>query len=126
MPNRTAYNEDHELFRDSVRKFFERELLPHAERWEAQGTVDRSFWLAAGAAGLLCPTVPEEYGGLGLDFRFNAIVDEEIANAGVVVSLALQSDIIADYFISYGSEALKRQWLPKMVSGEAVAAIAMT
>jgi len=126
MQNRTAYNEDHELFRDNVRKFFERELLPHAERWEAQGTVDRSFWLAAGEAGLLCPTVPEEYGGLGLDFRYNAIIDEEIARSGITVSLALQSDIIVDYVISYASEELKRQWLPGMISGETVAAIAMT
>lgn len=126
MMKRMAYDETHEAFRDSVRRFLQREMLPNIERWEEQGMADRSFWLAAGAAGLLCPTVPEEYGGPGLDYLYNAIVVEEIANTGHVLSLPLQSDILCDYFVSYAPEEMKRQWLPKMVSGEAVAAIAMS
>jgi alkylation response protein AidB-like acyl-CoA dehydrogenase len=126
MSKRIAYDEHHEIFRDAVRKFLQRELLPNAEKWEAQGVIDRSFWLAAGQAGLLCPTVPEEYGGLGLDFRYNAIVDEEIGRAGFSISLPLQSDIVVDYFISYASEQIKRVWLSRLVSGEAISAIAMS
>ena len=126
MSMRLAYDDTHETFRDSVRRFLEREMLPHIARWEEQGHPDPSFWLAAGAAGLLCPSVPEEYGGPGLDFRYNAIVDEEIARTGYVITLALQSDLLCDYLLSYAPEALKAQWLPKMVNGEALAAIAMS
>lgn len=126
MNVRMAYDETHEMFRDSVRRFLEREMLPHVARWEDQGYPDASFWRAAGAAGLLCPSVPEEYGGQGLDFRFNAIVDEELARTGYVITLALQSDLLCDYLLSYAPEPLKQAWLPKMVSGEALAAIAMS
>ncbi|MCR5873449.1 acyl-CoA dehydrogenase family protein [Phenylobacterium sp. J426] len=123
---RTIYDEDLNVFRDQVRKFFERELHPHLDRWEAEGIVDRQFWRACGEAGLLCPTVDPEYGGLGLDFRYNAVIDEELAYAGSSAGITLQSDIVADYIENYGSEEQKREWLPKMVSGEAITAIAMT
>ena len=123
---RSAYEEEHELFRDSVRKFIGKEVAPHQDRWERDGIVERSFWLAAGEAGLLCPGVSPEYGGLGLDFRYNAVVDEELAYQGSTTGIALQSDITAGYIDNYGSEEQKRQWLPKMVSGEAITAIAMT
>ncbi|MGD8326730.1 MAG: acyl-CoA dehydrogenase family protein [Sphingomonadales bacterium] len=124
---RAIYNDDHEMFRDSVKKFYERELHPKKAKWEEDGIVDREFWLRAGEAGLLCPTVPEEYGGPGLDFRFNAIVDEELAHAGTAgPGFGVHSDIVADYIIAYGSEEQKKQWLPKMVSGEAIGAIAMS
>ncbi|MDQ3140189.1 MAG: acyl-CoA dehydrogenase family protein [Pseudomonadota bacterium] len=123
---RTAFNADHEAFHDSVRKFFERELTPHLERWEEEGIVDRAFWNKCGDAGLLCPTVPEAYGGLGLDFGYNAVIDEELAYAGSTAGITLHSDIVADYIVEYGSEALKAHWLPRMVSGETVTAIAMT
>jgi alkylation response protein AidB-like acyl-CoA dehydrogenase len=72
MSRRFALSDDHHAFRDQVRRFLERELLPHMDRWEEEGIVDRAFWTKAGEAGLLCPTVPEEYGGPGLDFGFNA------------------------------------------------------
>ena len=78
LARRSAYSDDHDLFRDQVRKFFDRELIPHLERWEAQGEIDREFWRKAGEAGLLCATVPEAYGGLGLDFGYNAVIDEEL------------------------------------------------
>ncbi|MGP1282186.1 MAG: acyl-CoA dehydrogenase family protein [Parasphingopyxis sp.] len=124
--NRTAYDESHELFRDQVRKFFDKELHPNLDRWEKEEIVDRDFWSACGEAGLLCPTMPEEYGGLGLDFGYNAVIDEELAYAGSSAGITLQSDITADYFLAYGSEEQKRHWIPKLVSGEAVSAIAMT
>jgi alkylation response protein AidB-like acyl-CoA dehydrogenase len=123
---RTAYNEDHEMFRDTVRKLFERELIPNLQRFEEAGIVDRKFWLACGEAGLLCPTVAEEYGGLGLDFGYNAVIDEELGYAGSVAGITLQSDIVAEYIEVYGSEEQKLKYLPKMVTGECITAIAMT
>ncbi|MDP8912225.1 MAG: acyl-CoA dehydrogenase family protein [Pseudomonadota bacterium] len=123
---RTCFTEDHQLFRSQVRKFFDRELTPHLERWERAGIVDRDFWNKCGEAGLLCPTVPEEYGGVGLDFGYNAVINEELAYAGSTAGITLHSDIVVDYIIAYGSEEQKRHWLPRMVSGETPTAIAMT
>jgi acyl-CoA dehydrogenase len=126
LSRRTAFSDEHHLFRDQVRRFFERELLPHMDRWEEEGIIDRGFWTKAGEAGLLCPTVPEEYGGPGLDFGFNAVIDEELGYAGSTAGITLHSDIVADYIVAYGSEEQKRHWLPRMVSGETATAIAMT
>jgi acyl-CoA dehydrogenase len=124
---RTAYTSDHEIFRGSVRKFLEREFLPHFDRWEADGIIDRSFWRACGDAGFLCPTVPEELGGLGLDFLYNAIIDEEIGyTAGTLSGTSLQSDIVVDYIVEYGTDAQKAAYLPGMISGDIITAIAMT
>ena len=124
--SRTAYSQDHAQFRDQVRKFLAKEVTPNADRWEEAGIVDRGAWNLAGAAGLLCPTVPEEYGGLGLDFGYNAVIDEEVAYNGATLGFSLQSDIVADYLVAYGSEEQKQHWLPRLVSGETVTAIAMT
>ena len=123
---RSAYNEDHEMFRDSVRKFFDRALYPNLDRWEEDGIVDRDFWKACGEAGVLCPQVPEEYGGLGLDYGYNAVVGEELSYAGSSAGITLQSDITVDYINNYGSDEQKRRWLPGMVSGDIISAIAMT
>jgi acyl-CoA dehydrogenase len=123
---RTAFDETHDQFREQVRKFLDRELTPHLESWEQAGITPRDFWNKCGEAGLLCPTVPEEYGGLGLDFGFNAVIDEELAYAGSTSGMTLHSDIVADYIVAYGSEEQKLHWLPRMVSGETVTAIAMT
>ena len=123
---RTAYDSDLDLFRDQVRKVFDKELYPHLDRWEEQGIVDRDFWKAYGAAGLLCPQVPVEYGGLGLDYRYNAVIGEELSYAGSSAGVTLQSDITVDYIINYGSEEQKQRLLPGMVSGEIITAIAMT
>jgi acyl-CoA dehydrogenase len=123
---RTVYDADMELFRDQVRKFYEKALIPHLDRWEEEGVIDRDFWLACGEAGILCPQVPAEYGGLGLDYRYNAIIGEELTYAGSSAGITLQSDIVVDYIINYGSEEQKKKWLPGMVSGEVITAIAMT
>jgi alkylation response protein AidB-like acyl-CoA dehydrogenase len=124
--NRTAYTAEHAQFRDTVRRFLDREINPHADRWEAEGKIDRAAWNKAGEAGLLCPTVPEEYGGLGVDFGYNAVIDEEFGYSGATAGFSLQSDIVADYIVAYGSEEQKHHWLPRMISGETVTAIAMT
>ncbi|MBK6706993.1 MAG: acyl-CoA dehydrogenase family protein [Sphingomonadales bacterium] len=125
--HRTAYNEDHEAFRSTVRQFVAKEIEPNAEKWDADGLVPRDVWPRAGELGLLCPTVPEAYGGLGLDFGYNAIINEEFGyNTDVATGFSLQTDIVANYIIQYGSEEQKKQWLPKMVSGEVITAIAMT
>lgn len=127
VPGRIAYTSDHEIFRNSVSKFLEREMIPHFDKWEENGIVDRSFWKACGEAGLLCPTVPEAYGGLGLDFRYNAIIDEEIGyTAGTLSGTSLQSDIVVDYIVDYGTEEQKHAYLPGMISGDIITAIAMT
>ncbi|HEY0013384.1 MAG TPA: acyl-CoA dehydrogenase family protein [Allosphingosinicella sp.] len=123
---RSFFTDDHHLFRDQVRRFLARELVPHLDRWEEEGIIDRGFWNKAGEAGLLCPTVPERYGGPGLDFGFNAVIDEELAYVGSTAGITLHSDIVADYIVAYGSEEQKSHWLPRMVSGETATAIAMT
>jgi acyl-CoA dehydrogenase len=123
---RTVYDQDLEMFRDQVRKFYAVHLVPNLDRWEEEKMVDRAFWLAAGEAGLLCPQVPAEYGGLGLDYRYNAVIGEELTYAGSTAGITLQSDIVVDYLINYGSDEQKQKWLPGMVSGEVVVAIAMT
>ena len=124
--SRTAYDADHEQFRDTVRKLFERDLIPNLDRYEEEGVVDRAFWRSCGEAGLLCPTVPTEHGGLGLDFGYNAVIDEELAYSGSSAGITLQSDIVADYIVNYGSPEQQAKWLPLMISGEAITAIAMT
>jgi long-chain-acyl-CoA dehydrogenase len=126
IAGRFAYNEDHEAFRQTVRSFLQKEGVPNVDEWERDRLVPKEFWRAAGEIGMLCPTVPEQYGGLGLDFGYNAIVDEEMSYNGVPAGFSLQSDIVADYIAHYGSEEQKAEWLPKMVSGETITAIAMT
>jgi long-chain-acyl-CoA dehydrogenase len=124
--DRAVYTPEHEAFRQTVRAWLQREAVPHIARWDEQGIVDKDIWVKGGEIGMLCPTVPEDYGGLGLDFGYNAIIDEEVSYAGTPLGFSLQSDIVVNYLVSYGSEEQKREWLPKMVSGKVVTAIAMT
>jgi len=126
LARRAIYAEDHEQFRQSVRRFFDREMHPNKETWDQAGKVPKAFWRKAGEAGLLCPQVPEAYGGPGGDFRFNAVVDEELGYGGTSAGFSVHSDIVAPYLMHYGSEEQKQTWLPKMVSGEVITAIAMT
>ena len=127
MIPRTLFSDEHEIFRATVGRLLDEECVPHHERWEEQGHIDREAWLKAGEQGLLCPTVPEAWGGLGTDFLYNVVVDEEIARRGLSgIGWGLHSDIVAPYIVNYGSEEMKRKYLPKMVSGEMIGAIAMT
>jgi len=123
---RTIFSDDHALFRDSVRKLFQRILLPHLDVHEQDGIVGRDFWRQCGDAGLLCPTVEPAYGGVGLDFTYNAIVQEELSYTGSHAGLMIQNDITADYIQCYGSEQQKLRYLPRMVQGDCITAIAMT
>ena len=125
--NAIAESEDLKIFRESARRFFERECVPHVERWEREGIVDREIWTKAGAAGLLCAMIPEEYGGAGGSFAHEKVLIEEMIRAGVTGwGNAVHSGIVAPYLLHYGSEEQKKKWLPKLASGEVVAAIAMT
>lgn len=126
LDRRAEQDETLTIFREATRKVFERELVPRLDEFEENHGVDRAFWQACGSAGLLCPTVPEAYGGPGLDYRYAAVVTEELSYAGSSASLPLQSDILADYFVSYGTEEQKQKYLPGMVAGTIIAAIAMT
>ena len=127
MMPRTLFTEDHEAFRATARRFFETEVAPHQEKWETQQHIDRDLWNKAGELGLLCCTMPTEFGGSGVDRLYSVILMEEQARVGDSASgFSLHSDIVANYIINFGTPAQKNQWLPKMASGEAVTAIAMT
>ncbi|MCK0165589.1 acyl-CoA dehydrogenase family protein [Marinobacter sp. S6332] len=127
MIPRTLFDADLEGFRDSVRKFLEQEAAPHHEQWEKDGHVSRELWQKAGELGFLCPTMPEEYGGAGVDFRYSAVVMEEVAKQGLSgIGWTLHSDIVAPYILNHGSEEQKKHYLPKLASGEMIGAIAMT
>jgi len=121
------YTEDHRIFRDSVKKFFAKEVIPYVEEWEEDGIVPRSAWKKMGDNGFLCMQVPEEYGGLEADFLYSVILMEELARSNHFGLLAsLHSDIVVPYILSYGSEDLKRKYLPKCMSGDTITAVAMT
>ena len=127
MFKRELFNEDHEAFRDTVRRFIAREIAPHHDQWETDGIVPRELWLRAGAAGLLCCTVPECYGGAGADYLFDVVVFEEMARSGYTgPGFMIHCDLVATYIASFGSEQQKHHWLPKMVTGEAIGSLGMT
>jgi acyl-CoA dehydrogenase len=116
-----------EMLRDTARRFFERECVPHEPRWRAQHHADRDIWAKAGAAGLLCASIPEEYGGSGGSFLHEAVIcEEQLYSMSQAFSNNVHSGIVAHYILAYGSEAQKKRWLPRMATGELVAAIAMT
>ncbi len=120
-------SEDLAIFQDAVKKFYEREFLPHNDKWIKQGMVDRDAWTKAGAAGLLCASVPEEFGGAGGTYAHEAILAEEMERVGISSwGNAVHSTICAHYFLAYGTDEQKQRWLPKMATGELVCAIAMT
>jgi acyl-CoA dehydrogenase len=124
---RTLFSAEHETFRDSVRRFMQEEVVPHDERWQEQGYADREVWRKAGANGFLCPSMPPEYGGAGADRLYSVVLMEEQARANnSTLGFGLHSEIVAPYLLAYGSEALKKKYLPKMASGEMIAAIAMS
>ncbi|MGS0743225.1 acyl-CoA dehydrogenase family protein, partial [Glaciimonas sp. GG7] len=127
MIPRTIFSHDHELFRDTVRRFIAEHVVPHHAEWEKEGQVPRELWLKAGELGLLCCNVPEEYGGMGGDFLYSAILIEEMARVGATgPTFYLHSDIVAPYLVDFGTEEQKHYWLPKMATGEVVAALGMS
>lgn len=130
MIPRTLYGEEHELFRQSLEEFVAKEIVPYNEQWEKDHMVSRESWRKLGEAGFLCMQVDEEYGGAGIkDFRYNALFTEVIGRTGCggpAVGYPLHSDIVCPYIDHYATEEAKQKYLPKMVSGEFIAAIAMT
>jgi long-chain-acyl-CoA dehydrogenase len=128
-PFRAVYEDEHEQFRDTVRKFVETSVRPFDQQWERAGRVDRAFYTGAGAQGLIGFEVPETYGGAGVsDFRFNAVIQEEFGYAGFTSTascLSLHNDVVLPYFLA-ADDRQRARWLPGIASGETVTAIAMT
>ena len=128
-PTKSSWeNEEHEMMRDGAARYIESEFVPELERWINQGMVDREAWNKAGEAGLLCASIPEEYGGPGGTYAHEAVIIEEMEYAGIGLNFAtvVHNTIVAHYILAYGTEEQKLRWLPKMVTGEIVGAIAMT
>ena len=127
MIERSIFSEEHEMWRQSVRKFVEKEIVPFHEQWEKDGIVPRELWLKAGAAGLLGCTVPEEFGGMGLDYLFDVVVFEELWRVGASgPGFLIHTDLVMTYILSFGTDEQKQYWLPKMVRGEAIGSLGMT
>jgi len=124
---RTVFREDHEMLRETIRRFLERECKPRQAQWDLDGKVDRETWLKAGREGLLCTTLDPEWGGAGGDFGHAAVIVEEIARSGVAgLGFGLHSDVVAPYISRLGTPAQKQQWLPRCATGEVMLAIAMS
>ena len=127
MIARELFLEEHELYRQTIRRFLEVEVVPQHDRWEDQGFVDREVWLKAGQLGFLCPTMPQAYGGSEVDRLYSVILMEEVARINATgLGFGLHSEIVAPYLLRYGTEAQKQQYLPAMARGEIITAIAMT
>lgn len=129
LQNRPLYDADHAALRETVRRFIASEVAPHFHAWEESGIVSRDFWTKAGEAGLLGPTVAEEYGGIGADFRMNMVICEEMAYsgfAGPAANISVHSDVCLGYLQTYGTHEQKQRWLPGLVDGSLVCAVAMT
>ena len=121
------YSDEHRIFRQTLRKFLEREVIPHVEEWEEAGIVPRSAWKKMGEQGFLCTAVPEEYGGAGGDFLYSVIVAEEMTRTNHSgLAAPLHSDVVVPYVVTFGSEEHKKKYLPGCVSGDIITAIAMT
>lgn len=119
--------EDHEIFRQSLRKFLQKEAVPFYDTWEKEKVIPISFWKRLGEMGFLCPQVEEEFGGLGLDFSYSVIISEELERVGTsLVGVGLHNDIVVPYIESFGSKEQKQRWLPNCISGDSITAIAMT
>ncbi len=121
------YTEEHQIFRDSVRRYFEKEVTPKADAWEKEGIVPKEAWKKFGEQGFLCPWLPEEYGGSGADFLYSFIITEEMARTHCGGFFTpLHSDIIVPYIFTYGTDEQKKKWLPGCVTGDTITAVAMT
>ncbi len=125
---RPIFQEEHQMFRETVRAFIEKNVMPYHAEWEKEGKVSREVWRQAGEMGFLCLDAPEEYGGGGItDFRYNAVLAEELWRAGATgIGWGLHNDIVLPYLLAYANEEQKKRWLPKTISGEWIMAIAMS
>jgi acyl-CoA dehydrogenase len=124
---RSFLNDDHEMFRRSLKKFLEKEAYPFYEQWEKDRIIPRSFWTKMGKQGFLCPDVEEKYGGSGVDWGFSVVINEELERVGSgLIGIELHNDIVIPYITAYGTEEQKQRWLPRCVTGEMITAIAMT
>jgi len=124
---RRIFTPEHDMFRESARRYFEEEIVPYHDKWEEEGQISREAWLKAGEYGLLGVLTPEKYGGVEADILYSAIVWEEQSYTGCTgPGFALHSEIVVPYIVNYGTEEQKERFLPKMVSGECIGAIAMT
>ena len=127
MIPRTVFGESHDLLRENVRKFLEAEAVPYHDQWEEQGAISRDFWREAGSLGILAPNVDPQFGGLGADYLYNAVINEEIAGLGLSgVGFQLHSDIVVPYISRLGTPEQKARYLPKCVSGDCIMAIAIS
>jgi len=127
VPKPSWFGEDIELLSETARRFFERECVPHYHEWEKRGSVGPEVWRKAGAAGLLGPSVPEAYGGPGGNFAHDVVITEQVNRTGVSgFGIALHNSIVLPYILHYGSDEQKSTWLPRLVSGDYIDAIAMT
>jgi acyl-CoA dehydrogenase len=127
LPRPGWMTEDLVLLEEQARRFIASEYVPHLDAWNGKGMYEREVWTKAGAAGLLCPAIPEEYGGAGGSFAHEAVIGRELSLAGFdSFGAPLHSGIVAPYILHYGTDEQKRRWLPKLVTGELVGAIAMS
>jgi alkylation response protein AidB-like acyl-CoA dehydrogenase len=127
MIERSLFSEEHEIFRESVRRFIETEITPFHLQWEHDGIVPRSIWEKAGQAGLLGCSIPEEYGGTGADHLFDFVLVEELARAGITgPGFAVHNEMVMPYILAFGTEEQKLHWLPRMVKGEVIGALGLT
>ena len=127
MIDRSLFTPEHEAFRDSFRRFMDKEIAPFHADWEEQGYVDRDVWRKAGQNGFLCMTMPEEYGGAGANKLYSVVQMEELSRAGFSgIGYGLHNEIVAPYILRYGTEEQKKRYLPKFASGELIGAIAMS
>jgi acyl-CoA dehydrogenase len=121
------YSEEHRIFRQSLRKFLEKEVIPFVDQWEEEGIVPRSAWEKMGEQGFLCMSVPEEYGGMGADFLYSVILQEEMVHTNHAgLAATLHSDVVVPYITSFASEDLKHKYLPGCIAGTTITAVAMT
>lgn len=124
---RKVFRDDHEMFRDQARRFIDKEVTPYLEQWDKDGIVPREIWRKAGQTGLLCSTVPEEYGGPGGDYGHSAVMIEELARVNATaVGFTTHSEIVANYIVAYGNDEQKQRWLPGMVSGEIIGVLGLS
>lgn len=124
---RKVFRDDHEMFREQVRRFIDREIVPFHAEWEHQGFVPQSVWRKAGQEGLLCVMAPEEFGGGGGDYGHSAVLIEELARANATaIGFTTHSEIVANYIVAYGDTEQKQRWLPRMIAGDMISVIAMT